>query len=94
MPNPAPNSNSCDVNNCWKVQGASVGSSTGSGNSSGGASPMPPMNNGGQKPDMMAPMNAQPNVNIQNVNAPGVSAPVAPMQQGTPKPVFVPPMNG
>ncbi len=21
MPNPAPNSNSCDVNNCWKVQG-------------------------------------------------------------------------
>ncbi len=22
MPNPAPNSNSCDVNNCWKVQGA------------------------------------------------------------------------
>lgn len=22
MPNPAPNSNSCDVNNCWKIQGA------------------------------------------------------------------------
>jgi hypothetical protein len=43
---------------------------------------------------MMAPMNAQPNVNIQNVNTPGVGAPVAPMQQGTPKPVFVPPMNG
>ena len=24
MPNPAPNSNSCDVNNCWKVQGNNI----------------------------------------------------------------------
>ena len=24
MPNPAPNSNSCDVNNCWKVQGSTT----------------------------------------------------------------------
>ncbi len=27
MPNPAPNSNSCDVNNCWKVQGQAAVSS-------------------------------------------------------------------
>ncbi len=25
MPNPAPNSNSCDVNNCWKIQGGVSG---------------------------------------------------------------------
>ena len=25
MPNPAPNSNSCDVNNCWKIQGNNGG---------------------------------------------------------------------
>ena len=24
MPNPAPNSNSCDVNNCWRIQGVSA----------------------------------------------------------------------
>ena len=27
MPNPAPNSNSCDVNNCWKVRGSSSNNS-------------------------------------------------------------------
>lgn len=37
MPNPAPNSNSCDVNNCWKVQGNNTTPPV-SGNS--------PMNNG------------------------------------------------
>ena len=29
MPNPAPNSNSCDVNNCWKIQGDVVASNNG-----------------------------------------------------------------
>ena len=29
MPNPAPNSNSCDVNNCWKIQGDVVASNSG-----------------------------------------------------------------
>ena len=41
MPNPAPNSNSCDVNNCWKIQGNNGGaaasqSSNNSQNGSGG----------------------------------------------------------
>ena len=27
MPNPAPNSNSCDVNRCWRIQGETAGSS-------------------------------------------------------------------
>ena len=29
MPNPAPNSNSCDVNNCWKIQGDIVAANSG-----------------------------------------------------------------
>ena len=29
MPNPAPNSNSCDVNNCWKIQGDVVAANSG-----------------------------------------------------------------
>lgn len=58
MPNPAPNSNSCDVNNCWKVQGGTTSTS----NNGGGNVPQqlqqpqlpnvnPALNNG--KPDLM-----------------------------------------
>lgn len=53
MPNPAPNSNSCDVNNCWKVQG-NVGG--------GGQNPQVQTqvntrvpSNQGYKPDLMTP---------------------------------------
>ena len=36
MPNPAPNSNSCDVNNCWKVHGTAANSNNSSNQQSGG----------------------------------------------------------
>ncbi len=57
MPNPAPNSNSCDVNNCWKVQGGNnVSPNSGGGNApqqvqlpNSNTNPLP--NNG--KPDLM-----------------------------------------
>ncbi len=43
MPNPAPNSNSCDVNNCWKVQGMDAQSNSqnqsGQNGSQGGGAP-------------------------------------------------------
>ncbi len=37
MPNPAPNSNSCDVNNCWKVQGNNI--ATAESTTAGGGQP-------------------------------------------------------
>ena len=81
MPNPAPNSNSCDVNNCWKVQGApDIGGNdkptdTTNNNTSNS------VNNGGStqsKPDLMAP----------TVNVPNGNNGVAPVV----KPNFVPPV--
>lgn len=63
MPNPAPNSNSCDVNNCWKVQGnaANVNSNNGQGNNGGGqaqVTPSMPM------PQMGTPTNAASHVTM------------------------------
>lgn len=78
MPNPAPNSNSCDVNNCWKVRG-----NVSSGNNQG--------TNGGQvnmaKPQQMPINNAavMPNVSVQTPN---------PMPNtNVVKPTFIPPVG-
>lgn len=84
MPNPAPNSNSCDVNNCWKVRG-NTGSTTSSTNNQSG--------NGGGTPNMVVnPMPQQP----QTVNPAMLGNYQAPVQnQGgaTIKPNFVPPVG-
>ena len=100
MPNPAPNSNSCDVNNCWKVQG-NQGNSSGSatsavqtnGSSGGG------LNNTQQQQLNAAVPNA--NANAQTASAPApvqATAPVTPVTPPTPnagpvKPNFVPPIS-
>jgi len=45
MPNPAPNSNSCDVNNCWKIQAnMSNQAPTSTSNQAGNAGQMAPVN--------------------------------------------------
>ncbi|HIS17680.1 MAG TPA: ATP-binding protein [Candidatus Coprovivens excrementavium] len=84
MPNPAPNSNSCDVNNCWKVRG-NTGSTTSSTNNQSG--------NGGGTPNMVVkPMPQQ----AQTVNPAMLGNYQAPVQnQGgtTIKPNFVPPVG-
>lgn len=84
MPNPAPNSNSCDVNNCWKVRG-NTGSTTSSTNNQSG--------NGGGTPNMVVnPMPQQ----AQTVNPAMLGNYQAPVQnQGgtTIKPNFVPPIG-
>ena len=78
MPNPSPNSNSCDVNNCWKMQNMNevIGeSTTGGGNTQ---TPSAPTANNpqpiekvqqtsaveGPKPDLMAPQTSQGGENI------------------------------
>ena len=78
MPNPAPNSNSCDVNNCWKIQGNSggVAASQSSNNSQngGGMQPVPQMH---QQTQVQAPyQNQQPPQGPQSV-----------------QPSFAPPLN-
>ena len=100
MPNPAPNSNSCDVNNCWKVQG-NQGNSSGSatsavqtnGSSGGG------LNNTQQQQLNAAVPNA--NANAQTASAPAsvqATVPITPVTPPTPnagpvKPNFVPPIS-
>ena len=80
MPNPAPNSNSCDVNNCWKVQGSSNASG---GNSTGGNAPAPTnvaaaVTGVQQKPDLMAPPpTAQPAPTVAKTVAPAFIPPTA-----------------
>jgi len=81
MPNPAPNSNSCDVNNCWKIQGnnGGVAASQSSNNSqNGGGRAVQPAN--GAMPQQMnqpvpQPMQVQ---QPQQGQAPQGAAPVQP----------------
>ena len=81
MPNPAPNSNSCDVNNCWKIQGnnGGVAASQSSNNSqNGGGRTVQPAN--GAMPQQMnqtvpQPMQVQ---QPQQGQAPQGAAPVQP----------------
>lgn len=85
MPNPAPNSNSCDVNNCWKVQGNTTSSQGGGNNpqlntnNSHPQGPAEPVQNG--KPDLMA--------------GPQIQMPQNEGQSGgsTIKPSFLPPVG-
>lgn len=70
MPNPAPNSNSCDVNNCWKVQGnaANVNPNNGQGNNGGGQ----PNQGMPQMPQMGAPTNAASHVMMAQPSKPQI----------------------
>ena len=90
MPNPAPNSNSCDVNNCWKVQGATNTNMT------------PPNANGGNNnagtPPGGAGMNSNPNPAMQNpspnININGVVPNYqTPSNVASTKSSFFPPTN-
>ena len=80
MPNPAPNSNSCDVNNCWRIQGVSTAAgNTGNPGNPGGAVPI-------------ANAGAYPNTNPNNPNV--VMYGVGPNHQAnnTIKPTIMPPV--
>lgn len=78
MPDPAPNSNSCDVNNCWKVQGNFA-------NQNGGNGTNPPA--GGSKPSIGLPnlFPKKPQVEIMPQQPAPQAAPVAaPAQTAAP----------
>jgi hypothetical protein len=76
MPNPSPNSNSCDVNNCWKMQNMSevIGESTTGGSNQTPSTPVQSTNQQTQqpqttganpsRPDLMAPQAPQGGENI------------------------------
>ena len=68
MPNPAPNSNSCDVNNCWKIQGDAEAGINVKQNEVASVAPVPA---------------GQPEVQIQDVasSAPVTPEPLAPVAQ-------------
>lgn len=75
MPNPAPNSNSCDVNNCWKIQGVGTGSSMTAENMEGtnpSKETQTQNSNGLQEPNLFP--------EIPSVQAPKVEQPTAPVQ--------------
>ena len=79
MPDPAPNSNSCDVNNCWKVQG-NFANQNGGGNGTN-----PPA--GGNKPSIGLPnlFPKKPQVEIMPQQPAPQAAPVAaPAQTAAP----------
>ncbi len=87
MPNPAPNSNSCDVNNCWRIQGNNMASNSAPSTPQGGTpapaqvsvQAQPTTSNG--KPDLMSPSATQVQVENNGTN-PGVV-----------QPAFVPPVG-
>ena len=87
MPNPAPNSNSCDVNNCWRIQGNNMASNSAPSTPQGGTPApaqasvqvQPTTSNG--KPDLMSPSATQVQVENNGTN-PGVV-----------QPAFVPPVG-
>lgn len=104
MPNPAPNSNSCDVNNCWKVQGNNAVSSVNTGGTSGGSQGAPQVspqaNNqyAAQAPAVAANtpnlQGAQSNVNTKpDLMAPMPQQTTTQANNGTIKPNFVPPVG-
>lgn len=103
MPNPAPNSNSCDVNNCWKVQGnTAIASGTTNNPQSGGGQAVSQVNVQQQAPQV----NPQAATTVQNVQGveqtvaakPDLMAPMPAQTQlqatpGTIKPNFIPPVG-
>lgn len=102
MPNPAPNSNSCDVNSCWKVQGnTSIASGSGNNNSSGGGQAVSQVNV--QQPTSSTSVGVTPVQNVQGTpqivaDKPDLMAPMPGQVQqatnpGTIKPNFIPPVG-
>ena len=77
MPNPAPNSNSCDVNNCWRIQGVSA--AAGNTGNQGGAVPM-------------ANVGAYPNTNPNNPNVVMYGVGPNHQANNTIKPTIMPPV--
>ncbi len=72
MPNPAPNSNSCDVNNCWRVQGTFGQEVNGGGSTLLKNNVTPTINN---KPSIIAPStNSKPNLMQPTVIMPSAAA--------------------
>ncbi len=71
MPNPAPNSNSCDVNNCWKIQGN--GAANNSGGNNGGGTPVQQPQLQVQSPAPQQPVPEAPAQPVQPSFAPPIS---------------------
>ena len=103
MPNPAPNSNSCDVNNCWKVQGnTAIASGNGNNTQNGGGQAVSQVNVQQQAPQVN-PQAAAPVQNVQGAQQavtakPDLMAPMPgqtqqPANPGTIKPNFIPPVG-
>ncbi len=87
MPNPAPNSNSCDVNNCWKIQDMSkaIGESSINGQGSGGSDSFVEGEGTGTPSQMTSNVTAmgQPQISNTPVNPALVGlAPVGVVNQG------------
>lgn len=87
MPNPAPNSNSCDVNNCWKVRGNASSTSTNNPPTSGGQGTAAPVQSA---PQVQTPQTAQ---SVSPTMMGNYQAPVQTPGNGAVKPTFVPPVN-
>ncbi len=85
MPNPAPNSNSCDVNNCWKIQGnnGGVAASQSSNNSQNGGGAQP------ANPAIQQAPQAQQQTQVQAPN----QVPQPPQGAAPVQPSFAPPLN-
>ncbi len=87
MPNPAPNSNSCDVNNCWKIQDMSkaIGESSINGQGTGGSDSFVEGEGTGTPSQMTSNVTAmgQPQISNTPVNPALVGlAPVGVVNQG------------
>ena len=89
MPNPAPNSNSCNVNTCWKTMASFEGDpamdkSANVGQTGGMAAPgVMPKVEGGSTPDFMKPMSEVDNT-PGVILVPADPAPVNPITEGQP----------
>ena len=95
MPNPAPNSNSCDVNNCWRIQGT-FGQSNSNVTTAAASTPTTPATvQSTVKPAPMAPpVNGKPDLMSPNANQVQVeSSNSATAGNGVIKPNFVPPVG-
>ncbi len=99
MPNPAPNSNSCDVNNCWRIQG-NIANSAANNVPSAPTTTVAPTNGptttlaptatqSTAKPDLMSPSPIQVN---QPTDATSTGFNAAPVN-GVVNPNFIPPVS-
>ena len=86
MPDPSPNSNSCDVNNCWKVQGNFAANPENGGNNTN----MPTGGNaGGAVPQQQFTqnVNAIPQGNMNNLVRQNMNVPNGGMMGNSAAPV-------